>query len=601
LIYPDDNEKSFQVNSGFRIHGGAGRWEYMPKHSFRLYFRSEYGAAKLQNPIFPDSPLEDFDTLILKAGTNRSFAGYNNFKHNQAVYARDEWARRTQIEMSGDGSHGIFVHLYINGLYWGLYNVMERPDESFISTHFGGREEDWYVFRDNEYLRDGPDEGLLILEQSLIEAFSILDRSEGYAKIKSHIDIDQFIDYLILNWYIGSRDWPEDNWYAAMKKPADKLMFFVWDAESTWDDGAQIVLKDEKLDDYEDNPIAHIFIGLMRYPEFRIEFADRVFKHLSNDGALTDANAQARWLQLTNNIEQAIIAESARWGDARVENPITPGDWLKARDNVLEQMEGNGDKLIALLREANYYPAIDPPLFSRHSDPGDPNLKLNMTASAGKIYYTTDGTDPRVPIEGTISGRALPFISPLAITSTTTIMARTFADGIWSVLHENTFEVFTENPGLLITEIMYNPVGGSDLEFIEIKNVSDVDVSLANMYFEGINFNFPVHVSLEPGEFMVLASDHETFVEQYPGAPVGGSYRGQLSNGGERIVLKDADGKVITSVEYDDEGGWPISADGRGDSLVFINSNGDPNDPKNWRASTDLNGSPGTDDLHVKR
>jgi hypothetical protein len=70
-------------------------------------------------------------------------------------------------------------------------------------------------------------------------------------------------------------------------------------------------------------------------------------------------------------------------------------------------------------------------------------------------------------------------------------------------------------------------------------------------------------------------------------------YQGQLSNKGETITLKDAHGEVITSVSYDDEQGWPLSPDGRGDSLTLSNPDGDPNNPKSWRASQNLNGSPG--------
>ncbi len=75
-----------------------------------------------------------------------------------------------------------------------------------------------------------------------------------------------------------------------------------------------------------------------------------------------------------------------------------------------------------------------------------------------------------------------------------------------------------------------------------------------------------------------------------------GAYQGQLANNGEQITLRDFNGTLVLSVAYDDEGGWPISADGRGDSLVLVHPRGDPDDPRNWRASARLLGSPGADD-----
>ena len=124
-----------------------------------------------------------------------------------------------------------------------------------------------------------------------------------------------------------------------------------------------------------------------------VEFADRLYKHLFNDGPLTDPNSQVRWLEVNQGLDRAIVGESARWGDARYDAPITPEHWLKARDNVLAQMEGNAAKLIRLTRAQGYYPIIDPPGFSQHGGVVTSGYQLNMTPADGTIYYTTDGSD----------------------------------------------------------------------------------------------------------------------------------------------------------------------------------------------------------------
>ena len=83
--------------------------------------------------------------------------------------------------------------------------------------------------------------------------------------------------------------------------------------------------------------------------------------------------------------------------------------------------------------------------------------------------------------------------------------------------------------------------------------------------------------------------------------PLVGVYDGRLSNEGETLHLKDGEGKLLLSLTYDDEGGWPISPDGRGDSLVLVASAGaDPNNPKSWRASAQLYGSPGRDESSLE-
>lgn len=598
LIYPDPNQPGFQINAGVRIQGGAGRWEFMPKHSFRLFFRGEYGATRLEYPLFPDSPIRDFDTLILRAGADRSYAGHpERNDHNLVTYTRDEWLRASQLAISGVGSHGIFVHLYLNGLYWGLYNVVERPDAAFTAAYLGGREEDWYVVNQSGGVSGASDrfETMLALARQ-----GGLESPEKYEAIKSYLDITQFIDYMILNWYAGTRDWPENNWYAGVLNPSGQVKYLVWDGEESWTDGAEIHLGKSRLAD-RPNTIKILFEALIENPDFKMELADRLYRHLFNDGALTDAQAQARWLEINQNIERAIIAESARWGDVRFDAPITPEDWLKARDGVLAQMEGNAAKLIALARKLGYYPELDPPVFSRPGGLVATGFNLTMTASGGTIYYTTDGTDPRLPVTDAIAPNAVPYNLPIVLTNTTQIKARVLAaepagqaGAAWSALDEATFRVVEQDHKLRMTEIMYNPLGGDDYEFIELQNVGNAELELAGMFFSGIDFTFPAGPEpLAPGAFVVLVRNPDAFRQRYPSVEISGTYAGQLSNKGEKISLMNPRGEVITSVEYDDERGWPISPDGRGDSLVLISPNGDPDDPQNWRASIDLYGSPG--------
>jgi hypothetical protein len=224
-----------------------------------------------------------------------------------------------------------------------------------------------------------------------------------------------------------------------------------------------------------------------------------------------------------------------------------------------------------------------------------------MAAPEGTIYYTTDGSDPRVPVTGTAASSTLIYQSPVVLTTTTHIKARLLADDVWSALHEATFRVGEPEERLRITEIMYNPMGGDDYEFIELKNDGDTEVDLSNVSFEGITFSFPSGTILPAGEFIVLVQNPTAFAKKYPDVAVGGTYQARLSDKGEEIILKDRQGNVLISIPYDDENGWPVSPDGRGDSLVFINLDGDPHDPKNWRASADLHGSPGADDPERSR
>lgn len=581
--------ESFQLNAGVRIQGGAGRWEFMPKHSFKLFFRGSYGYPKLPYPIFPSSLQRNFDTLILRAGTDRSFAGHPDTQdHRLTTYARDLWLSQSQIDMSGFGPHGQFVHVYLNGLYWGIYNMVERPDEAFTATHFGGQPKEWLVANQSG-LVSGLIDRLTMFNQMLGQGD--FTNPDHYKIMTTFIDVEQFSDYIIMNWYAGNRDWPHNNWYLNLRNPDGKIRFVSWDGESTWDEGARLRLGSSVETFGLINQVRPIFEAFTRSPEFKLTFADRAYAALFHDGPLSDEQSKARFLRVSQPLETAIVAESARWGDVRYKSPITPDDWQHARQQLLSQMDGNGDKLIALLREADYYPPFDPPQVEQRSD-----NTLSLSA-AGPIYYTTDGRDPRTPLSGAISPTAQRYTAPLNLAETVHLKARTLIDGQWSALHEQFFTLSALPNRLQISEIMYNPIGGSSYEFIELHNNGDSPLNLAGYRFEGIRYTFPAHTPpLPPQSYIVLVRNAAHFAQRYPNIPFEGVYQGKLANQGETLIIRDRLGQIVVRVDYRDSGGWPLTADGRGDSLVFINPQGEPNAPQNWQASRHTHGSPGRAD-----
>ena len=598
LFYPDDESQGFQIDAGVRIQGAAGRFEVMPKHSFRLFFKQRYGTSKLDYDLFPGSPVTSFDTLVLRAGVDRAFAGHPStpelpVDHHEATYLRDEWTRDSQIATSGSGSYGSFIHLYINGVYWGLYNMIERPDASFAAAHFGGDKDDWFSANHGGAVSGQPDRFDVLVD---LARQGGLEDPARYATMLEFIDPEDFSDYLIVNWYAGNRDWPENNWYVDVENPAGRNRFFVWDAEGTWDDGAAIVLGADEVEGAPyPNVVKLIFQALMQNSDFRMTFADRLYRQLHGDGALTDENAKARWMALTGEVEPAIAAESARWGDVRYDDPITVDDWRQASAHVLAQMDGNADKLMRLAREAGYYPAIDPPAFSEAGGVFENSVSLEMYAvddsSQAQIYFTLDGADPRQADSGEPSGQL--YTAPITLTTATTVKARTFMNGTWSALNEAQFRRHGQQSDVRITEIMYHPMGDDEAEFVELANLGEVPADLDGAYMEGIDFRFPDGAQLAPGATAVLVRDLKKFRSQYPDVEVYGIYDGKLSDRGEELALLARDGTSIFQVHYADRDGWPLSADGAGDSIELDVGTADPHAPGSWQASGKLYGSPG--------
>jgi hypothetical protein len=166
---------------------------------------------------------------------------------------------------------------------------------------------------------------------------------------------------------------------------------------------------------------------------------------------------------------------------------------------------------------------------------------------------------------------------------------------------------------LCVSEVMYDPPGGSDLEFIELLNVSDLfTLDLEAVKFtDGVGFTFQEGASLAPGSHLLVvgatsSNNFSQFRSDYGltnTIPIYGPYSGDLGNGGEELTLKTGSGgQTISTFEYNDSRAWPSAADGAGHSLIPLvqvptNQAARALDyGGNWRSSAYMKGSPGKAD-----
>jgi len=433
-ILPDGTQ-GFQHDCKIETHGGSSRRPYrMQKHSMRLTFTSQYGPAKLRYPLFPASTVDKFNQLILRGGFCDSWAlaswDPTRYRPNDAQYIRDTWVKESLRDMGQPSSYSRFVHLYVNGLYFGLYNLSERVAADFVADHLGGEPEDWEI---NADFSSG---GVRWNAMMAVDPSTFA----GYVKIRDYLDLEDFADYMLLHFYADAEDWPHHNGYAAANAVSGdgKFRFFAWDQEIVLDYHGRAATRIDN-----GNGVGALFQKMRTSEEFRLLFADRVYKHCFNDGALSVAASQDRYRDIASWIDRAIVAESARWGDVKASTPygstlqqpspltdinhimyppvphgpdyyFTREDsWLMERDNVIDNYipaihdKANSYALINVLRSEKLYPTIDPPVFqingiAQYGGPISSGDVLSMVNPNGKgtIYFTLNGNDPRVPGSG---------------------------------------------------------------------------------------------------------------------------------------------------------------------------------------------------------
>ncbi len=149
---------------------------------------------------------------------------------------------------------------------------------------------------------------------------------------------------------------------------------------------------------------------------------------------------------------------------------------------------------------------------------------------------------------------------------------------------ENVFDpnVIPSYDGLVINEFHFNPVQGSSLEYIEIKNISTNLMFLTDVSFtQGVNYTFPDQFPFAPGAHIVIAKDSIAFFNHFGFSPAG-EYSGTLSNTGEIIRVEDLFGNTIDLVNYSASFPWnPTPANGQF-SAALIDPNYDNDSPANW-------------------
>jgi hypothetical protein len=137
-------------------------------------------------------------------------------------------------------------------------------------------------------------------------------------------------------------------------------------------------------------------------------------------------------------------------------------------------------------------------------------------------------------------------------------------------------------------------------EFIEFRNTSTTDgINLSGLVIDSaIYYVFPEHHILPPEQYFVIASKPRYFFERY-GMHPSGNFQRNLSNAGERVILRKSTGEVLLDFTYDDDLPWPEYADGTGASLVSVEENpdGDPSEYAYWQSSSNLHGSPFAHDI----
>jgi hypothetical protein len=390
-----NSAQGFQVDGTVQIAGGSstGRWK-SNKLSMRLKFSPDLRYPIFEGAIDGEGATRRFDTLVLDARLNNVWTHPSSGQNILGQYTRDQYVADLQNAMSGPAPHGRPVHVYIRGIYWGMYPMHERPDDNFGAEYTGGDNDDYDAMkhRDSSVVHGSA------TNWNRLTSLSSRDMSiqSNYDAVARMLDVEQMIDYLLVNFYCGNTDWSHQNWYATFNKvvPDGRWQFHSWDPEHTLKGTGDNVTGDSR------GGATRLNSRLKANPEYRLLFADHIHRHFFNDGVLTPGNAAAKYQARIDTVNEAVRCESARWGDSRRSTPYLRGvEWMNEYNRLMNSyFPGRTRTVFNQLRNQNLYPDTDAPEFNPHGGAVPGGFDLTITErDGGSIYYTLDGSDPRVP------------------------------------------------------------------------------------------------------------------------------------------------------------------------------------------------------------
>jgi hypothetical protein len=184
--------------AGIKIHGNCSR--NFPQKSFALFARKKYGNGKFKHRFFPDKEIDGFEAFLLRNSGN---------DNNRSMFRDGLMSELAREAGNLDYQAWKPVSVYINGEYWGIYNLREKLNEHYITDNHNVAPDMLHMFKDTDNLVHGRSDAM----EPLIIYLRSNDLSDPshYEWVRNELDIDSFIRYIIAEMYCANTDWPSNN------------------------------------------------------------------------------------------------------------------------------------------------------------------------------------------------------------------------------------------------------------------------------------------------------------------------------------------------------------------------------------------------------
>lgn len=574
-MYDTDNQPLFDINAGVKIFGGYTRSR--PQRSLAITARSYYGAGEIDYPVFSDRPYTSYKSFVLRNSGNDWLR----------IGLRDALTTSMCADLDIELQAYRPVVTYLNGEYFGLYNLRERTNEHKPAQKFNISPDSIDLLERNGLAAEGSaDDYLALLD--FVEN-NDLTVAENYATAAAEIDIDNYALYLAFQTYIGNRDWPQKNIKFWRNRNGGKWRWILYDTDRSTSIYYMHINYITRLFDPENAQwYSSLPSRMIENETFRHKFINRA-ADLMNSIFLPEVT-EAHIEYGISEIETEIQTHYEHWESEEPFDPV----WYERIDEF-KQFFTNRQPVFKedILEEfgLNAYHALEvenPQIAAGHIQVN--TLTVTDSLWQGDYFEGVPVSITAVPAQGYTFvewvGDTLTQEAALSVNLTDSV----HLTAVFTVTG-------TTSENIVINEINYKSSGEVPTgDWIELQNTGNTTVDLSGWSLQDNNpeneFTFPAGTNIEAGDFLLLAKDSADFKAVYPDLMVSGAFDFGLSSDGDAVKLYDSFGTLTDSVAWLPTAPWPVAANGTGSTLELKLNQTANDSAENWHSLNPF-GSPG--------
>ncbi len=321
---------------GAKIFGGCSRVRY-PIKSLGLYARKEYETSAFSYRLFPDKESVEYETFIIRAGAD-----------DQPFTLLREPLTHMLVKDVIDVDMQAYrpVVLYINGAYWGIHNMREKINEHYPNDNYGLSPDSIDMVKRN------PEDSWNVISGSADHYNAMMDyirsnditQNVHYNYVSAQMDMDEYINYQIIQIFFGGRDWPGNNikFWRSREAPYNKWRWILYDLDHMFKEYSSDIMDEAtELDcgcGWPNPPWStYLFRTLLENEEFKHEFIQRF-------SIYSDSYFSRERIHTFINEMEAVLApeiprHAARWGGQKVDLP--DNTWMSPIFGSLEKWRSN--------------------------------------------------------------------------------------------------------------------------------------------------------------------------------------------------------------------------------------------------------------------